>query len=209
LSASGGRLSILASTSLVTVGGVKSEQTGWTFDVTMSNAAVPDSTTTYRVVTTGVDTRGPGLPVVVPPRPPEGAPRPSGVGPGLYLAAAEGFHPPFPGVAMARFPLELGDEFDSSATDGPTTYRQHVSVERKSIVFACGTPLDVWMLSISGQTTTTGPGSAPPVVADFSQVVGLGTQYGGLFVLHRTVARSATASKSVNLEAAVEPLEAT
>ncbi|MDQ1446677.1 MAG: hypothetical protein QOI20_3141 [Acidimicrobiaceae bacterium] len=204
IAAAGGKLSILAPTSTITVGDVVTESTGWTFDVTMANAGLPPSTTTYRVLAAGVDSRPPTV-VVTPPRPPDSVPRPNEAGPGLYLAGTEGFHPSFPGLAMIRFPLEEKDAFDASASDGPTTITQRSTVEHKAVFDACGTPIDVWLVTISGRSVTAGPGG--PETVDFVQIIDVGTQYGGLFVSHRTDARSDTASKTVQLLASTEPLE--
>lgn len=205
ITAAGGRLAVLAPTSTVTVDHVVTESTGWTFDVTTANAAVPPTKTTYRVLAAGVD-RPPTI-VVTPPNPPSTVPRPNGAAPGLYLAATEGFAPPFPGLAMARFPLELGDVFDASATDGPTTRTHRVAVERKAVFDACGTPIEVWVLTSTGNVVTTADGAAQTV--EVTEFFSLGPQYGGLFLSHRSDARSAGAAKSVTLQASREPAEAT
>jgi hypothetical protein len=180
----------------VKVDNVVAEQPGTTaFDVTVTNGNA-STTTTYRLLPTGANVPFPtGVSPVfagVPPQttPPGEAPRPTGVPPGLYLArvaspGAVAFTPPFPGLVMARFPLDLGSSFDAAASDGATSMSWRSTVKAKATVDACGTPLDAYQIELANGRSTTANGAEN---VTFTSTLMMGTQYGGLLLAQSTSA---------------------
>lgn len=148
----------------------------FTFDMTVENAKTETTTTTYRVITTE---GGTAVPSEVPPD----VPRPSGFAAGIYLARIAGagdvkpFEPQFPGIQVARLPLDLGTVFNAAGSDGVTTMSWRSTVKEKKNVDACGTPLDSYVIELTEGTITGGQDAER---LTFTSRINFGTQYGGL-----------------------------
>lgn len=156
--------------SLRTVSGPAEGPSGFAFDVAESLGDVT-TTTTYLVV--------------------QRRPLPTDLAPGLYVARTvsrdsagqETVFDPTPDLQLAAFPFVRGAQVESRGVDPRTqTVMSFVStVTGKARVDACGTPLDSFVLDLTGELVST------TQELDFTATYAIGTQYGGL-VLRETVA---------------------
>lgn len=200
----GADISYLEPTSTWVVDNIATEDSGWTFDVAVTNRGLT-TTTTYRVLTAGVEP--PPVNVVGRPQTPTTVPRPATATPGLYLAGTTGFSPPFPGLAVTHFPIEPGVVVDATASDGATTRTQRSVVEKKALFDACGTPIESFVLSVIGRLVSVDAAGAGAQPVDFSEVIWLAPQYGGLFLAHRSDVVGSGAARKVEMKASREPEE--
>jgi hypothetical protein len=177
------------------------------FQMKVENANTGTTTTTYRVI---VPTQSgtPDVPPLV-----DDVVRPSTAPSGIYLAkvATEGdirsFEPQFPGIQIARLPLDLGTVFDAAGSDGTTTMSWRSRVKEKANVDACGTLLDSYVIELSnGQIAS----AQHTELLEFKSTLHIGTQYGGLLLSIATETSGTTApdipvSRVVNMTISREP----
>jgi hypothetical protein len=192
----------LTGDSVVTVKDVVAEPTGgYVFSTSVTHPAAGTTTTTYRVLPP-VDGAGPVDP---PGTVPKEAPRPTGEGPALYLAAItqDGskvpFRPGYPGIPIVRLPFEIGTVFDAAGTDGTTVMSWRSTVVDKAIVDACGTPLDAYTVELVGRVVSGDDGTDVMV----KTTLRIGPQYGGLVLDFDTTA-DGTAPPNVPIHRAVK-----
>jgi hypothetical protein len=169
-------------TSLRTVGNiVRSSDTSFTFDVAELLGDVT-TTTTYDVVGTAV------VPAALPA--------------GIYLKQVKSVRgqsastfAPSPELELAGFPLVRGAAVTSSGVDPQTatSMRFTSTVTGKARVDACGTPLDSWVLELTG-----GKLINPTQNLDFSATYNVGTEYGGLLLRERTAFAGTDGSDGVS-----------
>lgn len=192
---------VLGPESKVTVEQPQSEPAdGFTFRVTVENAATAATTTTYRVLPTGASADPPASPVSPPPEA-GSPPRPTGVPAGLYLAEVAqagstiSFRPQFPGIPIVRTPIDLGTTFDAVGTDGATTMSWRSKVVAKANVDACGTFLDSYVVELTNGRIT---GGEDAEAVTFTSRMNIGSQFGGLILHMATETTGMAGSTPVN-----------
>jgi hypothetical protein len=197
---------VLDPQSTVTVRPSPPDATGtFTFDMVVANAKAETTTTTYRVITKEVGTT---VPTSIPPQ----LPRPSANTAGIYLAGVttsgggRPFSPGFPGIEVAKLPLDVGTKFDAAGTDGVTTMSWHSTMTEKRNVDACGTPLDSYVVDLTDGMVTGADGET----VHFSSTFSIGSQYGGIPLRMATVSEgssdpNAPVSRSVDMTINREP----
>lgn len=215
------QVSVLAPLSTVKITQPTAEPLGgFTYKMTVENAATGATTTTYRYFPTGTNTvasptTGTPVPLPKPPSPPATTPPtlgnppsdPAGIPAGLYLTAVEeanstvAFRPQFPGIPIVQAPMTTGDSLDAVGTDGITTMSWRSTVLGKTSVDACGTLLDSYLVELTDGRISGGERNE---TVNFTSRMHIGPQFGGLVLASSTSANgTAQGGMLVNRSSAI------